>query len=355
MEEDAGKLLHEHGDEKSSHVDLNRAGTPLVEIVSEPDIRSALEAGEYLRSLRAILQYCEVCDGNMEEGSLRCDANVSIRPIGQKEFGTRTELKNINSFRYVEKAIEYEIKRQKACIEAGEKIVQETRLWDSARNVTEPMRSKEHAHDYRYFPDPDLVPLILADGQINEIKKNLPELPKAMAARFVKDYQLSDYDAGVLTSEKSLARFFESALSHHNQPKAIANWIQTELLRLLKESGKSIEVSPVSPLQVASLLRLVDGGTISGKIAKVVFEEMFQTGKDAEIIVKEKNLVQVSDSGSLEKTIDAVIATNPKQYEQYRSGKDKLFGFFVGQVMKETKGQANPNMVNDLLKKKLSS
>ncbi|MBI4412552.1 MAG: Asp-tRNA(Asn)/Glu-tRNA(Gln) amidotransferase subunit GatB [Deltaproteobacteria bacterium] len=356
MEEDAGKLLHEHGDETVSHVDLNRAGVPLIEIVSEPEIRSAAEAAEYLRQMRSILRYCGVCDGNMDEGSMRCDANVSIRPVGSEKFGTKVELKNMNSFKFVEKAIEYEIERQKAAIAAGEKIVQETRLWDSKRGVTESMRSKEQAHDYRYFPDPDLVPLLVDEKWIEFVKKEMPELAPARAARFAREYQIPEYDAQVLTVEKTMADYFEEAVKAYPAgPKKISNWIMTELLRELKNGGIEIEQSKISPRQIAKLIELIDSGSISGKIAKTVFEEMFQTGKDAEAIIKEKNLVQVSDTGSIEKVIDAVIAANPKQLEQYRSGKDKLFGFFVGQVMKEMKGQGNPTVVNELLKKKLSS
>ncbi len=354
MEEDAGKLLHDHGDPSSSHVDLNRAGTPLIEIVSEPDMRSAVEAGEYLRQLRSILRYCGVCDGNMEEGSLRCDANVSIRPLGQKEFGTKVELKNINSFKYVEKAIEYEVERQKACLLSGEKIVQETRLFDSAKGTTESMRSKEQAHDYRYFPDPDLVPLVLDDVWIETVRKELPELPLARSARFITEYQIPEYDADVLTVEKALADYFEASVALCKQPKKVSNWIMTELLRELKNSGKDIEDSPITPSQLAKLVELVENNTISGKIGKTVFEEMFATGKNPEAIIEEKGFVQVSDTGAIESIIDKVMAANPHQLAQYKSGKDKLFGFFVGQVMKEMKGQGNPAVINDLLKKKLS-
>ncbi len=354
MEEDAGKLLHDHGDTSVSHVDLNRAGTPLIEIVSEPDMRSSAEAGEYLRQIRSTLIYCEVCDGNMEEGSLRCDANVSIRPVGQEKFGTKVELKNINSFRFVEKAIEYEVERQKAALASGEPIVQETRLWDSAKGITVSMRSKEMAHDYRYFPDPDLVPLILDEAWIEKVRASIPELAKARAARFITQYQIPEYDAAVLTVEKPLADYFEDAIKIYNQPKKISNWIMTELLRELKNTNKEIGQSTIKAPQLAKLVELIETDAISGKIGKTVFEEMFATGKDPEIIIKEKGLVQVSDTGSIEKIIDQVISANPGQLAQYRSGKDKLFGFFVGQVMKEMKGQGNPTVINDLLKKKLS-
>lgn len=361
MEEDAGKLLHDFGNTRSSHVDLNRAGVPLIEIVGEPDIRAAKEAAEYLRQIRSVLLYCGVCDGNMEEGSLRCDANVSIRKVGAKEFGTKVELKNINSFRFVEKAIEYEVERQKSVIANGEKIVQETRLWDSSRGVTESMRSKEMAHDYRYFPDPDLVPLLVNNEWITQVKAELPELASARAERFVREFQIPEYDAAVLTTEKALSDYFEEAVKTYNSPKGapsgpkkISNWIMTELMRELKNLNKEIKDSPISAKQIAQLVQLIDQGTISGKMGKTVFEEMIQSGKDPETVIKEKNLVQVSDTGSIEAVIDQVIATNPKQLEQYRSGKDKLFGFFVGQVMKEMKGQGNPALINELLKKKLS-
>lgn len=355
MEEDAGKLLHNYAEKSSSHVDLNRAGVPLIEIVSEPDIRSPQEAGEYLRRLRSILRYCEVCDGNMEEGSLRCDANISIRPVGQKELGTKVELKNLNSFKFVEKAIEYEIERQKMALISGEEIVQETRLWNTSSGATESMRSKEYAHDYRYFPDPDLVPLLTDNKWIDKIKQEMPELPVDRAKRFVDQHKIPEYDAGILTSEKELADYFEKAVKACNQPKKISNWIMTELLRELNNVGIEIQKSPIAPGQTAKLVELIDNGTISGKIGKTVFQEMFKTGKNPESIIKEKNLVQVSDSSAIEKVIDKIITNNPKQVEQYKSGKDKVFGFFVGQVMKEMKGQGNPKVVNELLKKKLKS
>ena len=353
MEEDAGKSLHDTHDDNYSRVDLNRAGVPLVEIVSEPDLRTPEEAGAYLRSLRAILQYAEVCDGNMDQGSLRCDANISIRPQGQKEFGTKVELKNLNSIRFIEKALAFEIERQKAILNDGGKIIQETRLYDSQKNKTAPMRSKEQAHDYRYFPDPDLVPLLVHEGWIQKQKKGLPELPKQKAARFVQEYQIPDYDANVLTSEKALADYFEKVVRTHNNPKKISNWIMTELLRELKNDDREIQDCPVPPENMGELVSLIDEGTISGKIAKTVFEEMYKTSKDPKTIVQEKNLLQVSDTSAIEKVIDDVIANHPTQYGQYKSGKDKLFSFFVGQVMKAMKGQGNPQVVNDLLKKKL--
>ncbi len=352
MEEDAGKNIHEGGG-NYSFVDLNRAGVPLMEIVSEPDIRSPKEASEYMKKLRAILRYLGVCDGNMEEGSLRCDANVSVRPVGRKEFGTRAEVKNINSFRFVEKAVEYEIKRQVKVIEEGGKIVQETRLWDSDRGITESMRSKEEAHDYRYFPEPDLVPIIAERKWIDEIRAGLPELPDARKGRFVSEYGIPEYDADLLTSEKTVADWFEDAVKAGGQAKAVSNWMMGDLMRLLNEENTSLEECPMKPAQLAEMLKLVEKGTISGKIAKTVFEEMYRTGKDAGEIVKEKGLVQISDESEIEKAVDEVIAGHPQEAGRYRAGEEKLLGFFVGQVMKSTKGKANPQMLNELLKKKL--
>lgn len=353
MEEDAGKNIHE---DKGDHsfVDLNRTGVPLMEIVSEPDIRSAKEAAEYMKKLRAILRYLGVCDGNMEQGSLRCDANVSIRPEGQKEFGTRTEVKNINSFKFVEKAIDYEIKRQIKVIEDKGKIIQETRLWDSDKGITESMRGKEEAHDYRYFPEPDLVPITVEQKWIDEIKSSLPELPDVKRERFVSEYGLPEYYADMLTSERTLAGWFESSVKAGGQPKAVSNWIMGEMTRLLNEENKSIDECRIKPGQLAEMLKLIDKGTISVKIAKTVFEEMFKTGKDADAIVKEKGLVQISDSYEIEKTVDEVIAKSPGEVERFKAGDEKLLGFFVGQIMKITKGKANPQIVNEILKKKLS-
>ncbi len=356
MEEDAGKNIHESasGGGNYSFVDLNRAGVPLMEIVSEPDIRSPREAVEYMRKLRAILRYLEVCDGNMEQGSLRCDANVSVRPVEQKGFGVKIEIKNLNSFKFVEKALEYEIERQKKILEEGGKIVQETRLWNSEKGITETMRTKEEAHDYRYFPEPDLVPIIVDQRWTEEIKKSLPELPDTKRERFVSEYGLPEYDADLLTSEKPLADWFEEVVKLGGQPKAVSNWIMSDLMRLLNAENKSIEECPLKPKQLADMLKLINKGTISGKIAKTVFEEMYKTEKDAESIVKEKGLVQISDAGEIEKIVDDVIAKNPKEVARYRAGEEKLLGFFVGHVMKLTKGKANPQMVNELLREKLS-
>jgi len=357
MEEDAGKNIHESasgGAGNHSFVDLNRAGVPLMEIVSEPDIRSPKEAAEYMKKLRAILRYLGVCDGNMEQGSLRCDANVSIRPVGQKEYGTRAEVKNINSFKFVEKALEYEIKRQIKVLEEGGKIIQETRLWDSNKGITESMRGKEEAHDYRYFPEPDLVPITVEQKWIDEIKASLPELPDAKSKRFASEYGLPEDDADLLTSEKALAEWFEEAVKAGGHPKAAANWMMGELMRLLNEENKFIEECRLKPKQLVGMLKLMDKGTISGKIAKVVFEEMYKTGKDAESIVKEKGLVQISDEGAIEKAVDEVIAKNPKEVERFKAGDEKLLGFFVGQIMKLTKGKANPRIVNEMVKKRLT-
>ncbi|MGQ9570105.1 MAG: Asp-tRNA(Asn)/Glu-tRNA(Gln) amidotransferase subunit GatB [Thermodesulfovibrionales bacterium] len=354
IEEDAGKNIHGE-DGNYSFVDLNRAGVPLMEIVSEPDIRSAREAVEYMKKLRTILRYLGVCDGNMEQGSLRCDANVSVRPIGQKEYGTRTELKNINSFRFVEKALDYEIRRQIRVLEDVGKIIQETRLWNPERDITESMRGKEEAHDYRYFPEPDLVPITIEQRWIDEINSSLPELPDIKRKRFVSEYLLPERDADFLTSERPIADWFEEAVKLGGQPKTVANWIQGDLMRFLNEENKSIEECPLRPEQLVGMLRLIENGTISGKIAKTVFEEMYKTGKDAEYVVREKELVQISDVDEIKKIIDDVILRHPKEVERFRSGEEKLIGFFVGQVMKFTKGKANPQMVNELLKKKLSS
>ncbi|MDI6890077.1 MAG: Asp-tRNA(Asn)/Glu-tRNA(Gln) amidotransferase subunit GatB [Thermodesulfovibrionales bacterium] len=353
MEEDAGKTIHE-GEGNYSLVDLNRAGVPLMEIVSEPDIRSPREAMEYMKKLRTILRYLGVCDGNMEQGSLRCDANVSVRPAEQKEFGVKTEIKNLNSFKFVEKALEYEIKRQVKILEEGGKIKQETRLWNSERGITESMRTKEEAHDYRYFPEPDLVPIIVDQKWIDEIQASLPELPDIKRKRFVSEYGLAEYDADLLTSERPLADWYEEAVRLGGQPKAVSNWIMVELMRLLNEENKSIEGCTLKPKQLVDMFKLIEKGTISGKIAKTVFEEMYKTGKDAEDIVRDKGLEQISDEAAIDKAIDDVIAMHPKEVERFRAGEEKLIGFFVGQVMKLTKGKANPKMVNELLKKKLS-
>lgn len=353
MEEDAGKNIHE-GSGNYSFVDLNRAGVPLMEIVSEPDMRSPQEAVEYMRKLRSILRYLGVCDGNMEQGSLRCDANISVRLVGETSFGTRTEVKNINSFRFVEKALEYEIKRQIRVIETGGRVVQETRLWNPDRGITESMRGKEEAHDYRYFPEPDLVPVVIGKEMIDEISASLPELPDVRRERFVSEYNLPPSDSVLLVSEKPLADWFEEAVKLGGQPKAVANWVMGELMRLLNEDNKSIEDCPLEPGKLVEMLNLIDTGIISGKLAKAVFEEMYRTDKSPESIVTEKGLVQISDSEELERTVDKIIARHPKEVERYRAGEEKLMGFFVGQIMKATKGKANPQIVNDLLKKKLA-
>ncbi len=347
MEEDAGKNLHE-GITGASHVDLNRAGVPLLEIVSEPDIRSAEEAVAYLKKFRDILVYLEVCDGNMEEGSLRCDANVSLRPVGQTELGTKTELKNINSFRFVQKALEYEIARQMKILEEGGRIVQETRLWDSEKDVTVSMRSKEEAHDYRYFPEPDLVPLEVPVEWVEKIRKALPELPQAKRERFVREYGIPEYDAEVLTAEKQIADYFETCTKSYKNYKNLSNWILTELLRELKSDGRQ-----VGPEHLIKLLVLMDQGTINRNTGKKVFEEMCRTGKSPEEIIQEQGLSQVSDDQAIEQLIDGVLAANPNELMAYRQGKEKLFGFFVGQVMKQSGGKANPGKVNELLKRKL--
>ncbi|MCR5220571.1 MAG: Asp-tRNA(Asn)/Glu-tRNA(Gln) amidotransferase subunit GatB [bacterium] len=353
MEEDAGKLIHPGHGAPHSLVDLNRACTPLLEIVSEPDMRSADEAVAYLRKLHQTVVYLGICDGNMEEGSFRCDANVSVRPVGQKEFGTRAELKNINSFRFVKQAIEYEIDRQIDLIESGGTVVQETRLFDSATGETRSMRGKEEAHDYRYFPDPDLVPVVIEDGWIEEIRATLPELPEAKIARFTEDLHLPRQDAEVLAAERALADYFEACVAVHNNPKGCANWIMVEVIRALNEGGITIEQCPLPPERLAELVRRIDDNTISGKIAKTVFQEMWQSGQSADEIIAARGLRQVTDTGAIEKIVDDIIAANPGQVEQFRAGKEKLLGFFVGQIMKASKGKANPQAVNDILMKKL--
>ena len=353
LEEDAGKNIHE-GAGPYSLVDLNRAGVPLMEIVSEPDIRTPREAGAYMRKLRTILRYLGVCDGNMEQGSLRCDANVSVRPAGSAVLGTKVELKNMNSFKFVEKALEYEIKRQIKAIRDGEAIIQETRLWDSAAGMTQPMRTKEEAHDYRYFPEPDLIPFMPAGRWIEEIRASIPELPDARRERFVSACGLPEYDAGLLASERPFADWFEEAVRLGGSAKAVSNWMMGELSRLLNEDGTTIEDSPVSPAGLVGLLSLIEAGTISGKIAKGVFEEMYRSKKSAAVIVKEKGLLQISDEAELSSVIDRVVGENPNEAARFRGGEEKLLGFFVGQVMKATKGKANPGLINKLLKEKLS-
>ena len=352
MEEDAGKSIHS-ATENLSYVDLNRTGVPLLEIVSEPDMRTPREAVAYLKALRGILLYLEICDGNMEEGSFRCDANISIRPIGQKEYGIRAEIKNLNSFRHVQKALEYEVSRQSDLIMDGEEVVQETRLFDVDKGVTRSMRGKEEAHDYRYFPDPDLTPLIIDPAWVESLRSDLPELPIARLARFIKDYGLPESDALVLTSEKDLADFFETAVSCYNQPKKICNWVLGELLGKLKDGGLSISRAGISPEQLSDLVRLVDEDKISGKIAKTVFAEVFDKGTDPQKIIEQRGLVQISDSSALEAVVDKVLDAHPGEVQRYRDGQKKLIGFFVGLVMKETKGQANPGLVNKILSSKL--
>jgi aspartyl-tRNA(Asn)/glutamyl-tRNA(Gln) amidotransferase subunit B len=355
MEEDAGKLVHADvpGLGSGSGVDLNRACTPLLEIVSEPDIRSADEAVAYLKKLHQIVVYLGISDGNMEEGSFRCDANVSVMPVGADKFGTRTETKNVNSFRFVKQAIEYEIERQIEVIEEGGTIVQETRLFNPDTGMTRSMRGKEEAHDYRYFPDPDLVPLVISDDWVEDARLALPELPEAKRTRYREELGLTPYDAEVLTVSRELADYFDACTELFGQPKTAANWIMGEVTRALNDDGRSIAECPVTPRLLAGLLSLIDKGTISGKIAKTVFDEMYRTGKEPADIVEEKGLVQVSDTGEIERIIDEIMAANAGQVEEYRGGKEKVLGFFVGQVMRASKGKANPAVVNELLLKKL--
>jgi len=352
LEDDAGKNIHSQT-ENESRVDLNRSGTPLIEIVSDPDMRSAEEAVAYLKELRAILIYLGICDGNMEEGSFRCDANVSLRPAGQAEFGTRAELKNMNSFRNVQRAIEYEVARQADLLDDGEKVVQETRLFDADKGVTASMRGKEEAHDYRYFPDPDLPPILVAADKLAALRAALPELPRAKRERFERDCGIPGTDALVLTQEKELADYFEATLAAGADPKKAANWVMTELLRELNQASLAPGEARVTPEKLAALIKLIDSGAISGKIAKQIFPDLFATGDAPEAYVKAKGLAQISDTSELEAAIDAVLAESPAEVAAYKGGKTKLMGFFVGLVMKKTKGQANPGLVNELLAKKL--
>ena len=352
MEEDAGKLVHDNSG-SGSLVDLNRAGVPLIEIVSEPDISDAEEAVAYLKKLRSILRYIGVCDGNMEEGSLRCDANVSIRPKGSDKLGTKVEIKNVNSFKFIQRAIEYEIKRQEAVVESGGEIIQETRLYDADKGVTFSMRTKEEAHDYRYFPDPDLLPVEISTEDIEALKASLPELPDARRGRFEKEYGLPEYDAGVLTSSRDIADYFEAALSHYKNPKTLGNWIMTEVLRELREED-DISAFPVKAEKLAGLLNLIEDGTISGKIAKDVFAEMVSEGGTAKDIVEKKGIKQISDKGELESLISGILKKHPDEISRYKGGDEKLIGFFVGQVMKATQGKANPKLVNDILRSELA-
>ncbi|HTT02761.1 MAG TPA: Asp-tRNA(Asn)/Glu-tRNA(Gln) amidotransferase subunit GatB [Steroidobacteraceae bacterium] len=354
LEEDAGKSLHESLPGVSG-IDLNRAGTPLLEIVSEPELRSAREAVAYMKKVHTLVRYLEICDGNMQEGSFRCDANVSVRRVGDK-LGTRAEVKNLNSFRFVEKAINYEVTRQIELLEGGGKVVQETRLYDPDKGETRSMRTKEEANDYRYFPDPDLLPLALGREDIEEVRRSLPELPDEKAERFASQYGLSAYDAGVLTASRELASYYEAlAREIGGEHKLAANWVMGELAASLNRDGLEIGKSRLAVGQLAGLLRRIIDKTVSGKIAKEIFEEMWSSGRDADAIIEEKGLRQITDTSAIERAIDEVMAKNPGQLADYRAGKDKLFGFFVGQVMKATSGKANPAQLNELLKKKLSS
>ncbi|MBN2886112.1 MAG: Asp-tRNA(Asn)/Glu-tRNA(Gln) amidotransferase subunit GatB [Chromatiaceae bacterium] len=352
LEEDAGKSLHEDF-QGYTGIDLNRAGTPLLEIVSEPDLRSPQEAVAYAKKIHQIVRYIGISDGNMQEGSFRMDANVSVRPVGQKTFGTRAEIKNVNSFRFLEKAIEFEVERQIELIERGGQVVQETRLYDPTKDETRSMRTKEEANDYRYFPDPDLLPLEIDAAFIEAATADLPELPDAKRARFRADYGLSDYDANLLTASRELADYFEAVARICGEPKLAANWVSGELMAALNKSERDISDSPVSAAQLAGLLERIQDKTLSGKLAKQVFEAMFQGEGEVDAIIKARGLKQITDTGAIETMIDAIIAANPAQVEQYRAGKDKVFGFFVGQVMKASAGKANPAQVNELLKRKL--
>lgn len=352
MEEDAGKLVHQ-GDITTtpfSLVDLNRCGVPLLEIVSEPDMRSAQEARAYMEKLRAMLLFAGVSDCKMQEGSLRCDANVSVRPYGQSAFGTRTEIKNLNSFRALEKAIEYEAKRQIEALEDGEEIVQETRTWDEEKQVTRSMRSKEEAHDYRYFPEPDLPPLFIGREWVEEIRTSMPEMPEQAQTRLIETYGLPEYDAEILTLTPESLIFFDRCVQDYSDAKTVSNWMMGEFSRLLNQSNQEIGESKLTPVHLVQMLQAIDEGTISGKMAKTVFEEMFATGQSAEEVIKGKGMVQISDSNTLTPLIEEIVKANPKVVEDYKNGKEKAFGFFIGQIMKATKGQANPAMVNTLLK-----
>jgi aspartyl-tRNA(Asn)/glutamyl-tRNA(Gln) amidotransferase subunit B len=354
LEEDAGKSLHEdfHG---QTGIDLNRAGTPLLEIVSEPDMRSAKEAVAYMKKIHTLVRYLEICDGNMQEGSFRCDANVSVRPVGADKFGTRCEIKNLNSFRFIEKAINYEVARQIELLEGGGKVRQETRLYDPDKGETRALRSKEEANDYRYFPDPDLLPVVLDDAFIDAVRATLPELPDEKAARYTQKFGLSPYDAGVLTASREMGDYYEAVVAKvAGHEKLAANWVMGELSAALNKDGVEVTHSRIDAQRLAGLLARIADATISGKIAKEVFEQMWLEGKDADAIIEAKGLRQITDASAIEQIIDAVMAANPQQLADYRSGKDKLFGFFVGQVMKVTGGKANPAQVNELLKRKLS-
>jgi aspartyl-tRNA(Asn)/glutamyl-tRNA(Gln) amidotransferase subunit B len=356
LEEDAGKLLHAGTMDRAEYslVDFNRCGVPLIEMVTEPDLRTPEAAAEFLKELRATLQYLGVSQGNMEEGNLRCDANVSVRPAGIADLGVKTEVKNMNSFKNVQRALEYEIGRQIRLLKSGQPIVQETHLWDATQGVTLPMRGKEEAHDYRYFPEPDLVPLEISPAWVEEIAASLPEFPAERRQRFVQVYGLPEYDAAVLTASKALADFFEECTHRHRDVKLVSNWIMSELLGYLNREGKEITESPVTPAQLAGLLKLIQEGVISGKIAKVVFEEMYQTGKSPEAIIREQGLIQITDQEELGRIVDQVLAENPGPVSDFRRGKEKALTALVGAVMRATKGKANPQLVNDLLREKLA-
>jgi len=351
MEEDAGKSIHDQGE--ATLIDLNRTGVPLMEIVSEPDINSAQEAYQYMHKLHRLVTYLGICDGNMEQGSLRCDANISVRKKGSLELGTRTEVKNMNSFRNVERAINYEIERQIDILEDGGQIVQETLLWNADQGKATPMRGKEEAHDYRYFPDPDLMPVIIGDNWKDKIKKSMPELPDKKKLRFIDEYNLSLYDAEVLTSSKGIADYFEEVVKITDQFKVAGNWVMGDVSAYLNESKISINEFPIAPMDLGKLITLIHKDVISGKIAKEVFADMLVNSKDPEIIIKEKNLVQITDTSEIEKIIESVLDENSSQVEQYLSGKEKVFGYFIGRIMRETKGKANPKIVNEILKEKL--
>lgn len=356
MEEDAGKLVHSGATittSDSALVDYNRTGVPLIEIVSEPDMRSPEEAKAYLEKLKSILEYIDVSDCKMEEGSLRCDANISLRPQGTTELGTKSEIKNLNSFRSVQRGLEYEVERHTEVLEEGGRIVQETRTWDEVQGVTESMRSKEQAHDYRYFPEPDLVPIVVEQAWIDEIRDSLPELPDARKQRLMNDHGLSAYDAAIITASKAMAEYYDDILTYKADAKAAANWLMGEVSKHLNAQGLAITECPVSPEKLAGLLALLDKGTISGKIAKTVFEEMWTTGKDAKAVVKEKGLEQISDAGEVVAIVDEVLAANPQSIADFKAGKDRALGFLVGQIMKRTKGRANPEMVNNLLRERM--
>ncbi len=352
LEEDAGKSLHEdfHG---ATGIDLNRAGTPLLEIVSEPDMRSAAEAVAYAKALHSLVRWIGICDGNMQEGSFRCDANVSVRPLGEEKLGTRCEIKNINSFRFIEKAIEYEVKRQIELIEDGGKVIQQTRLYDPDKDETRAMRSKEDAHDYRYFPDPDLLPLAVSDAWISEVRSQMPELPQAMRERYARDYAVTAYDAGVLTSSREMAEYFEATVKAGGDAKLAANWIMGELSARLNKDDRDIAASPINAAKLAGLLKRISDNTISGKIAKEVFDAMWNGEGDADSVIEKKGLKQISDVGAIEKAVDEILAANPAQVAEYRSGKEKAYGYFVGQAMKAMGGKANPAQLNEILKRKL--